>query len=193
MSDKARDALEEACALVGRFQYYFARIEEKIDHGVIKLLGLDEKAGAIVTGGVDFAKKLNLVRTSAYEQAANKKDQQFADVTCDDVFKVNTTRQSVIHSSFEPAPGGGVQFKRTDARGGRLRVQAQVWDDKKFSESYEEMRRLEADLNKLILLIKPLPPMDWFTALSQPIYARPRVLPTNERVIGPPWPPAGHR
>ena len=64
------DPLQQACLLVGRFQYHFARIEQKIDRGVIKLLDLD-KAGPIVTGSVDFAKKLNLLWAVAYEQATN--------------------------------------------------------------------------------------------------------------------------
>src|SRR5262249_16206828 len=85
---------------------------------VIKLLDLDDKAGPIVTGSVDFAKKVNFVRTSAYQQAGNNNDKQFAEQTCDDVFDINDVRQIVIHSSFEPAPGGGVQFKGTVARKG---------------------------------------------------------------------------
>jgi hypothetical protein len=50
------DPLEVACSLVGRFQYHFGRVEQKIDQAVIKLLDLDDKAGPIVTGGIDFAK-----------------------------------------------------------------------------------------------------------------------------------------
>jgi len=96
------DPLEEACSLVGRFQYHFGRVEQKIDQAVIKLLDLDDKAGPIVTGSVAFASKVNFVRTSAYQQAGNDKDQQMADDTCDQVFKINTLRQMVIHSSFEP-------------------------------------------------------------------------------------------
>src|SRR5262245_60951368 len=114
------DPLETACSLVGRFQYHFGRVEQKIDQAVIKLLDLDDKAGPIVTGSVDFAKKVNFVRTSAYQQAGNNNDKQFAEQTCDDVFDINDVRQIVIHSSFEPAPGGGVQFKRTVARKGRV-------------------------------------------------------------------------
>jgi hypothetical protein len=37
--------LETACSLVGRFQYHFGRVEQKIDQAVIKLLDLDDKAG----------------------------------------------------------------------------------------------------------------------------------------------------
>jgi hypothetical protein len=63
------DPLEAACRLVGRFQYHFGRIEQKIDQGVIKLLDLDDKAGPIVTASVDFAKKLNLLWAVANQQA----------------------------------------------------------------------------------------------------------------------------
>jgi hypothetical protein len=111
-----------AGALVGRFQYHFGRIEQKIDQAVIKLLDLDDKAGPIVTGSVDFARKLNFVRTSAYQQAVNDDDKRFADHTCDRVFKINNVRQIIIHSSFEPASNGGVQFRTTAAKDGRVRV-----------------------------------------------------------------------
>jgi hypothetical protein len=162
------DPLETACSLVGRFQYHFSRVEQKIDQAVIKLLDLDEKAGPIVTGSVDFAKKLNFVRTSAYQQAVNDEGKEFAEKTCKDVFAVNGVRQIVIHSSFEPH-NGGVQFRTTVAAAGRVRVDDQVWNDSKFSEHYSTMRKLEAELDKLIELIKPVkPPIDWFMAWESP-------------------------
>jgi hypothetical protein len=126
-----------------------------VDQAVIKLLDLDEKAASIVTGSLDFAKKLNFVRTYAFEQAGNNADRGFAEKTCKEVFRVNTDRQLVIHSSFEPGSGGGVQFKRTVASDGRVRVYDQIWDDDRFSKSYEKMRALEAELDQLIKLLKP--------------------------------------
>jgi hypothetical protein len=167
------DPLEAACSLVGRFQYHFGRIEQNIDQAVIKLLDLDDKAGLIVTGSVDFAKKLNFVRTAAYQQAGNDKDKEFAKKTCDDVFEINNPiRQIVIHSSFEPASDGGVQFKRTVARDGSVKLLDQVWDDKKFSKHYEKMKELETALDKLIQLIKPVevPNFGWFMPLSDMTY-----------------------
>src|SRR5262245_63934496 len=104
---KPKDKLARACRLVGLFQYHFGRIEQKIDQGVIKLLDLDEKAGPIVTGSVDFAKKLNLLWAVANEQATDDQGRKIVDQTCRAVFGINTTRQLVIHSSFEPAPTGG--------------------------------------------------------------------------------------
>jgi hypothetical protein len=170
------DPLEAACALVGRFQYHFGRVEQKIDQAVIKLLDLDEKAGPIVTGSVDFAKKVNFVRTSAYEQAGNENDKQFAEKTCTDVFDINNVRQIVIHSSFEPAQDGSVQFRRTVARDGRIRVDDQVWDDKKFSKHCSAMVELEKALDKLIGLIKPVKqvPFDWYVPWES--YHRPTPL-----------------
>jgi len=158
------DLLEAACSLVGRFQYHFGRVEQKIDHAVIKLLDLDEKAGPIVTGSVAFASKVNFVRTSAYQQAGNESDKQFADDTCDEVFKINNLRQMVIHSSFEPAEDGNVQFRRTVARDGRIHVDNPVWDNKEFSKHYSAMTELETKLEKLIGLIKPVEqvPFDWY-------------------------------
>src|SRR5262245_9469557 len=158
------DLLETACSLVGRFQYHFGRVEQKIDQAVIKLLDLDDKAGPVVTGSVAFASKVNFVRTSAYQQAGNDDDKKFAEKTCNDVFEVNNVRQIVIHSSFEPADAGGVQFKRTVAKDGRIRVDDQVWNNEKFSKHYAKMTSLEADLDKLIALIKPVKqvPFDWY-------------------------------
>ncbi len=164
------DPLRQACALVGCFQYHFAAMEQKIDQAVIKLFDLDEKSAAIVTGSLDFAKKLNFIRTYAFEQASNEEEKTFAEDTCKEVFQVNTDRQVVIHSAFDCAPGRGVQFKRTVAKDGRIRVADQIWDNAKFAACYENMRTLQAKLDRLIQLLKPveLPPFDWFSALSTP-------------------------
>ena len=93
---------------------------------------------------------------------------KFAEKTCDDVFAVNNVLQIVIHSSFEPHDGG-VQFRRTVARDGRVRVDDQVWNDSKFSEHYSIMEKLERELDKLIELVKPVKaPIDWFMAWESP-------------------------
>jgi hypothetical protein len=166
------DPLERACRLVGRFQYHFARIEQKIDRGVIKLLALDDRAGLIVTSSMDFFKKLNLLWAVAYEQASNDKARKFVDRTCGAVREVNTDRQRVIHSSFEPTPNGDVQFKITVAKDGRVRVDNQVWGDKKFDDQYTKMKKLDDDLHKLVDVIKPAPVegvITWLSALSEPV------------------------
>jgi hypothetical protein len=170
---KPENKLARACRLVGLFQYHFARIEQKIDQGVIKLLDLDDKAGLIVTSSMDFFKKLNLLWAVAYEQATNDKARKFVDRTFKDVAGVNTDRQLVIHSSFEPAPNGDVQFNRTvPPRDGRFRVDDQVWAKKKFDDRYTKMKKLDGDLHTLVDMIKPAPVegvITWLSALSEPV------------------------
>jgi len=99
-----------------------------------------------------------------------------------------------VHSSFEPAPAGGVQFRRTTAKDGRIRIDDQVWNDEKFSKRCSEMTRLEAELDKLIQLIKPaeVPNFGWYAPLSEPMY---RQTPLTLRVaamnalVEVPWSP----
>ena len=121
---------------------------------------------------MDFGKKLNLLWAVANQQATNDKGREFVDNTCKAVFAVNDDRLLVIHSSFEPAQTGGVQFKRTVPKKGRVRVGDQVWGDKKFSDQYTKMKKLADDLDKLIDVTKPVPVPDvtlWVQQLSQPI------------------------
>ncbi len=166
------DPLERACSLVGRFLYHFARIEQKIDQAIIKLLDLDDRASPAVTGGIDFSKKANLVRTCANEQASNDTDKEFADETCRRVFKVNDARQTVAHSAFEPAPGGGVQFKRTVSKEGRVKILDPHWDEERFGREYAAMRVLESRLDGLIQRIRPTEiPFGWSSDF-QHIYHR---------------------
>ena len=170
------DPLERACSLIGRFLYHYSRVEQKIDQAVIKLLGLDEKVAPIVTGGIDFARKVNLVITAANRQASNSNDKEFAETTCGNVYRINDARQIVAHSSFEPSSDGGVQFSRTVAKNGKVSVATPRWTDMDFSQSYKKMSALETELDKLIELIKPVPlmPLGWLTGFHPYPYHRSR-------------------
>src|SRR6516164_4395604 len=137
------DPLERACSLVGRFLYHFGRVEQKNDQAIIKLLDIDERVAPVVTGGIDFVKKLNLVRTCAYEQSNNAPDKEFGEATCKRVLMVNDARQIIAHCSFEPASGGGVQFRKTVSKEGRVRIVDPHWDEQKFDKEYTTMRELE--------------------------------------------------
>jgi len=151
------DPLERACLFVGRFLYHFGRVEQKIDQAVIKLLDLDEKAAPVVAL-VDFARKPELVRDCAYAQTSHAMDKkEFAKITCNKVHQINEHRKIIAHLSFEPAPGGCVQFRRTVTKDGRVRPVDPPWTDTDFAKYYAEMSALEAELDKLIQLIKPVP------------------------------------
>jgi hypothetical protein len=154
------DPLERACSLVGRFLYHFGRLEQKIDQAVIKLSDLDEKVAPIVAK-IDFARKVDLVRSSAYEQVKNAKEKEFAKDTCSGVHKANWYRRTIAHSSFEVAPGGGVQFIKIFNKDGIVRPVDPPWTETDFANRYAEMTALETELDKLIELIKPAP-LGWY-------------------------------
>jgi hypothetical protein len=165
------DPLETSCSLVGRFLYHFARVEQKIDRAVIKLLSVDEKTAPMV-GLIDFARKVDdLVRASAYKELQDpdkKKEKEFAKDVCNRVQGINRHRRIVAHASFEPASGGGVLFSRPVTEKGSVRPVTEPWTEEEFTTLYEQMTALEADLDKLIELIKPLEPIDWFMAWESP-------------------------
>lgn len=158
------DPLDRACSLVGRFLWHFGRLEEKVDQAIIKLLDLNETVAPVVTGGMDFARKLNLAVAAARKQAGNEEDEQFAADTWGRIMDINNDRTIVAHSSFAPASGGGVQFRRKVTKAGDVRVDDPLWTEIYFFERFARMTALEARLDKLIGFIKPgdLPPFDWY-------------------------------
>jgi hypothetical protein len=156
MSSKSaqENPLEQAYLLVGRFLHHFALVEQKIDQAIIKLLRLDSKCAPMV-GLLDFVKKVDdLVRVNAVSQT---KDKEFVNNVCNRAHTVNGYRRIVAHASFKPAPDGGVLFSRAVTAKGSVRPVSDPWTNTDFARRYAEMTALEADLDKLIQLIKPLP------------------------------------
>jgi hypothetical protein len=164
------DQLEAAWSLVGRFLYHFARVEQKIDRAVIKLLTLDDKTAPMVAL-LGFTTKVDdLVRASAYKELQNpekKNEREFAKDVCNRVLEVNQYRRIVAHASFEPAASGGVLFSRPVTEKGSVRPVTEAWTEKDFITLYGQMTALEADLDRLIELIKPVP-FDWIMSLASP-------------------------
>jgi hypothetical protein len=141
--------------------YHYARVEQKINQAVIKLTELDAKVAPVVEL-IDFGRKLDgLVRASAYAQATNNANKKFAKDVCDKAFKINRYRTIVAHASFEPKDDG-VQFSRAVTTKGEVRPVTDPWTDADFSKHYAEMIALEAEFDRLIELIKPVP-FDWYT------------------------------
>ncbi len=187
------DPLERVCSLVGRFLYHFGRVEQKIDQAVIKLLDIDERAAPAVTGGIDFAKKVNLVRACAYEQASSDTDKEFSERTCSQVFAINTDRQIVAHCSFEPTSSGGVQFRKTVNRDGRVRIIDPHWGETEFGEKYAAMRDLESRLDNLIQRIRPTEiPFGWSTPWQDVYHRRSSAGVLAAATAGGDWPPNGN-
>jgi hypothetical protein len=154
------DPIARACELVGRFAYHFSRLEEQLNSAIIRLFKLDETTADIITANIDFARKLNIVQSAVNEQNA-RADQATLKKLIEDtfagIFAVNMERQIVAHSAFEPHTMGGVQFKRTVARGHLNRMDPH-WSEDKFKSEFDKMQRLERNLEDILRQIKPFVP-----------------------------------
>jgi hypothetical protein len=187
MTNRSLDPKERAWTQVGRFMYHFARVEQKINQAVIKLIELDAKAAPVVEL-LDFGRKLDgLVRASADAQATNDADKEFANDVCNRAFKINRDRTMIAHASFEPT-NDGVQFSRAVTTKGEVRPVSEPWTDGDFEKRYAEMSVLETEFDKLIERIKPVKqvPFDWYvpwqdmyhrsTSAATPLAARAAAL-----------------
>jgi len=178
MSDAqtASDALERACGLVGRFLYHFARVEQKIDQAIIKLLELDESVAPVVTGSIDFVRKLSMVCASARIQVTTTEPQKLVETVWREVNAVNDDRQTVAHCAFHLTRDGSVEFTRVVTRGGRVQSGTPQWDIQKFEQRYQKMSELEKKLEQLVEMIKPrLVPMDWYVSDATQVSRNPQM------------------
>ena len=163
-SSKERDPLSIACELVGRFQYYFSRMERELDDGIAKVLQLNEGAAHIVCANLDFVKKINIIK-SAVTLSFIDRDGSMIDL----LNKINGInqphRQNLIHATFEPAAkNNGVNFLRTTARD-KLKRDLIEWERTKFEDYFSDMERYAADLENLIRDLKPyVPSLDFSDA-----------------------------
>jgi hypothetical protein len=163
-----RDPFSIACELVGRYQYHFSKIEGQLDRGVAKVLDLKDGADDIVCANLDFAKKLNIIRSAVALQ--------FTDTTgklsglLNRVSGVNNPdRQTVIHSTFEPSDGG-VRFSRLIARDELQRIN-QDWDEPRFTQAFRNMQELTEELGKVVADLKPyLPSLDFSDARNSGLF-----------------------
>jgi hypothetical protein len=159
-ADPQVDPIARACELVGRFAYHFSRLEEQLNSAIIRLFKLDETTADIITANIDFARKLNIVQSALNEQNASRERERVRKEikkTFADISTVNMDRQIAAHSAFETHEMGGVQFKRTVARGHLNRMDPH-WSEAKFQSEFEKMERLERALESLLRKIKPYVP-----------------------------------
>jgi 3-methyladenine DNA glycosylase/8-oxoguanine DNA glycosylase len=148
------DPLARACELVGRFVYYFSRVEQQLDAAITKLFKLDPAYAPIVTANLDFYKKLQVVQCAVDLQTKAGMQITNAKRTLNRVAEVNNDRQVVAHSPFDAGDPDGVQFKRTVAKG-QLKIEACHWTEKEFEQRFKKLKRLEANLEQIIKKLEP--------------------------------------
>jgi hypothetical protein len=154
------DLLAGACELVGRFNYHFGHLEEKLNAAIAKLFKLDDASASILTANIDFVRKVYIVRSAVIAQNASPKEKWLTKeihAAFSAVLDVNNDRQIVAHASFEPNGNDEVVFKRIVARK-KLVPNQIVWTKEKFEQRFDQMRRLDRELEKILRHIQPYVP-----------------------------------
>jgi hypothetical protein len=154
------EALQAAFRQVGEFLYHFSLLEQEIDDGIGKLLGIGAGAVDIVTANMDFGRKVNVLRSAEDFKAAmpdTEREKKLKD-TFSDIMALNDERKIVAHCSFSYVKQPGTVVFRRAVAAKELRVENIEWDDKKFKESFKKAERVRASVHQLIEEMKPYQP-----------------------------------
>jgi|NGEPerStandDraft_6_1074524.scaffolds.fasta_scaffold203027_1 hypothetical protein len=157
---EGHDPLARACELVGRFNYHFSRLEQKLNASIAKLFKLDDVSADILTANIDFSRKVNIVRSAVTAQNASPGEKWLTEEiksAFNGVLEINNERLIVAHSPFEVHADGGVVFDRTVARE-ELKRNEIVWSEQKFGQHFDRMRLLERELENVLRHIEPYVP-----------------------------------
>ena len=75
MTMPAPDHLSLACERVGRFLYHFSRVEMQLDAAITTICKLDPRYAPIITGNIDFARKVTIVQRAVglHNESRSKK------------------------------------------------------------------------------------------------------------------------
>ena len=112
---------------------------------IVDILQLKDDAADVVAHSLDFFKKFNLLKTVAIGQTPPDEKKRVEDIFSG-IAKQNDSRTMVAHCRFEPAAKGSVQFRRTVARDGKVKIDDPLWTPEKFAEEFEKLDDLRAKL-----------------------------------------------
>jgi hypothetical protein len=163
LTGAAPDPESEAQRLVGQFLQHFALLEQALDAGIGKLLGLEGGKNEIVCSSIPFAKKLGVFFSSEGLLAAIPDAQRKNQLkeTRSKIMALNQTRIMFAHNPFSANTDGGVSFRRVVADT-KLQVSNVVLSSTDVLRLCEEAKRLVLQLGDLVSEMKPyLPSLDF--------------------------------
>ncbi|MET3969070.1 hypothetical protein [Bradyrhizobium sp. S3.9.1] len=148
---------DTAFALVGEFQFHFANMEGALNSCVAKVLGIGGTTAAVVTGTLDFAKKVALV-LAAIDANFSRDNHETARKLLNKVRGENDPhRQNIIHSRFLATGHSEVTFFRTTARD-KLEQKIFTWTPDDFHQHFSRMASLANELAALEEQLEPYVP-----------------------------------
>ncbi|MGA9601875.1 MAG: hypothetical protein WBS22_16765 [Methylocystis sp.] len=154
------DALHAAYRQVGEFLYHFSLLEQEVDGGIGKLLGIGAGAVDIVTANMDFARKVSVLCSAESFKATipDKSRKKKLQATFSAIMALNDKRKIVAHCCFSTGEAtGAVAFRRAVATK-ELKVETIEWTEAQFQEFFEEAKALTAKVHRLIEEMTPYQP-----------------------------------
>lgn len=150
-------SLDEACTLVGRFFFEFARMERAVDKALSALFALSDDSANVLIPKIDISRKLNILRSTKTLRSVGSTDATLAvfDKFISDIYRVNERyRRNLAHLPFDVDASGSMLIGGKEAPSGEL-VGGQKITREEFNQSFEIMRHISAGIQEsLSVLIK---------------------------------------
>jgi hypothetical protein len=164
--------LQAAYRQVGEFLYHFSLLEQEIDDGIGKLLGIETGAVDIVTANMDFGRKVSVLRSAEWFKAKLADDSRTKKLkdTFNAIMALNDDRKIVAHCTFSfGQEKGAVIFRRVVAKK-ELKVENIEWSNDKFRESFRKIEETRHGVRQLIDDLIPYKPSLDFSDARNSMY-----------------------
>lgn len=157
--EAALDAETEAQTLVGKFLQNFAQLEQALDQGIAKLLGLQGGAEHIVCSSIPFAKKLGVFFSSEglLGSLPDAKRKARLSKTRSAILEMNTRRVMFAHSPFSSAGSGRIVFRRVVADQ-KLSISSVELTAVQIDTFCAQLQGLGVEIESLVVEMKPFAP-----------------------------------
>ena len=140
---------DRACILVGRFMYNWALLENALNTGVGKLLGMGNIESAIATANMQARAKIHIIKTLVDLKGGGATWAKKAGKDMDAVSALSAIRNTIAHVVFGPDESGGVRFLTVRAKG-KLSFPDTILSEGDFRKYYGEARRLGDEVKAIV-------------------------------------------
>jgi hypothetical protein len=139
----------ECYALVGRFMNTWAFLENTMNAGIAKILGMERIEGVIATVNMQVRSKVHIIKTLIDLRGSPKEWVAASNKTMNEISAMADLRNTVAHTAFGPHDSGeGVEFIVMKAKG-KLVFPDTIWSREQFETHYSDMERLTEELKGL--------------------------------------------
>jgi len=155
---EGHDRLSETCELVGRYLYYFSRMELELDRCIMKVFCLKQDAANILTADMPIGAKLDIVGAMIESQFSGKQRLSLLKIL-NKIRDVNQEdRVTIAHSTFEAHGKDTVRFHRLTVKQGKRKLKSPAWTTTDFKKKFDKLEEWSSELRQLVNELEPYVP-----------------------------------